>query len=58
MDAQFIIRKSIYGEYWQVRVRDLRGGSEDTVDRLHSLAEAQAAWDSMSQTMRPVYARP
>jgi len=57
-DAAFLIRRSVIGDYWQVRVRDLRTGAEDTVDRIYSLLDAQAAWDRMSKEMRPMYERP
>ena len=43
MDTAFRIVRSVLGNYWQVRVRDLRSGAEDTVDRLYSQAEVDAA---------------
>lgn len=59
MKSQFIIRKSIWGEYYQVRVRDLNDGGEETIDRIDSLAEAQKLWDSLtSQGMKSIYPRP
>ena len=58
IDAGFIIAKSVMGPYWQVRVRDLRTGSEDTVDRCYSLESARAKWDSLSRTMQPLRDRP
>jgi len=42
--AWFVIQKSIWGNYWQVRVRnDI--GEEDTVDRLYSIEEAYEKYD-------------
>ena len=58
IDAGFIIVKSVMGPYWQVRVRDLRTGSEDTVDRCYSLETARAKWDRMTQTMTALRERP
>ena len=58
IDGGFIVAKSILGPYWQVRVRDLRSGSEDTVDRVHTITEAQQKWDSLSTTMLPLRDRP
>ena len=39
MNAAFRIKRSSIGNYWQVRVRDLNTGNEDTVDRLYTEEE-------------------
>jgi len=56
--AGFIVTKSVLGPYWQVRVRDLRTGVEDTVDRAYTLVEAQQKWDKLSDTMSALRERP
>ena len=58
IDAGFIVSKSVLGPYWQIRVRDLRTGSEDTVDRVYTITEAQEQWDNLSITMLPLRDRP
>ena len=58
MDAAFLIVRSCVGDYWQCRVRDLGSGAEDSVDRFHTLAEAQAAWDRLAGQMQARSERP
>ena len=42
MDMAFRIVRSIFGDYWQLRARDLRDGNEATVARLYTQAEIDA----------------
>uniref|UniRef100_A0A6H2A6U9 Uncharacterized protein n=1 Tax=viral metagenome TaxID=1070528 RepID=A0A6H2A6U9_9ZZZZ len=58
IDAGFIVSKSALGPYWQIRLRDLRTGSEDTVDRVYTITEARKKWDNLSITMSPLRERP
>ena len=59
MNAGFRISVSLMQPgTWQVRVRDLTNGQEDTVDRCYSLLEAQDKFDALSKDMRSLGRRP
>jgi hypothetical protein len=54
----FIIRKRVIGPGWQIRVRDLSTGYEETAAIVSTLEEAQQKYDQLALTMRPLSNRP
>lgn len=51
--SDFSMRKSIYGNYVAVRVRDDRGES-DAVDQMHSAAETRSIYTRLCREMTPM----
>jgi len=55
--AWFRIKKRVFGDGYQVRVRTFTG-EEDTVDIIPDLSQAQRKFDSLLESMIPLSERP